>query len=65
MALVKARKVHTCDSCKKETIRIGDIYEYESFREPRFNDRDEQVGIEYVKICICKNCLDNGCSWEQ
>jgi len=47
--IVKARKDHECESCQ-QLIKKGELYELLKARIPKFDDKDNQIGIEFIKI---------------
>ena len=56
---IKARKTHQCDECKEMAIKKGDLYIFISWRAPRYDKDDNQIGIEYLQFKLCMKC-DNG-----
>lgn len=46
---VRSRKEHECESCLKPILK-GEIYDLLKCRVPRFDDKDNQIGIEYIQI---------------
>ena len=54
MRKVKARKEHICDC--KNIIKKGDIYFRYDARQPKYNEADKQIGIEYVNMFVCQGC---------
>ena len=51
----KARKRYVCDCCEK-TIQKGQKYRYQSYRWPRVDENDRQIGIEYAAF---RSCLEH------
>ena len=50
----KARKDYTCDQCS-HVIPTGTIYSYGTDRSPRYDDGDNQIGIEYTSWRVHEN----------
>lgn len=46
---IKARKEHHCDSCDG-IIKKGENYDLLDTRIPKFDDKDNQIGIEFFKL---------------
>ena len=53
--IVKARKDYKCAFCDSD-IKKGDHHQYGKTRTPKFDDNDDQIGIEYAEWRLC---LDN------
>lgn len=47
--IVKTRKAHNCNYCGNE-IPKGSNAEYFSFRVGRFDEKDNQIGVQYIKF---------------
>jgi hypothetical protein len=46
--IIKTRKDRLCDACG-ENIKKGEFCYFESFRVPRYDKNDKQIGVEYIK----------------
>jgi hypothetical protein len=57
---IKTRKEHICIGCNK-LIEKGSICQFMTFRSPKFNKDDIQIGIEYVKMWLHSDDLQ---CWE-
>ena len=53
--IITARKDWTCHSCDN-IIKKGDKYLYGEGRAPRYDEIDNQIGIQYYKYRICLSC---------
>ncbi len=53
MKIIKTRAVHKCSLCGFD-IKKGSLAEYEQWRAPKYDDNDNQIGIEYCKVWIHK-----------
>lgn len=53
---VKARKIHKCDECGINSIKKGDLYIFISWRSPKYDKDDNQIGIEYLQYKLCMKC---------
>jgi|ETNvirome_6_1000_1030641.scaffolds.fasta_scaffold00690_6 hypothetical protein len=51
---VKVRKEHKCTYCER-TIKKGELAGFISGRLPRYDEDENQIGIEYFKIYECNN----------
>jgi hypothetical protein len=49
---VKARKTYRCDFCES-IINKGDFHKHGKTRGPRFDEFDDQIGIEYLEWRLC------------
>ncbi len=45
-----------------ELMKKGDLVSYMEGKQPRYNDKDFQIGIEYYKFWMHKNS-DKNCTW--
>ncbi len=58
--IVRVRKDRICDACLKR-IKKGELCNFYSGRNPRYNDDDEQIGIEYFHGWLHRDsnaCMD-------
>lgn len=54
--IIICRKDHICDTCLKTVIKKGDKAQYDEFKFPKYDDKDNQIGIEYGKYYMCEPC---------
>lgn len=52
--IVRIRKDHDCAHCE-EIIKSGSNADFMSFRRPRHDEEDNQVGIWYERFYFCEN----------
>lgn len=53
--IVKIRKNNYCSCCDR-VIKIGETAFFKSFRSPKYDDDDTQIGIEYIRYYLCFQC---------
>lgn len=58
--IIKAIKNHSCEGCN-ELILKGEMYDLLSFRAPKFDEKDKQIGIEFIKIR--SHLAELNCHW--
>jgi uncharacterized protein YlaI len=54
--VVTCRKPHVCDTCQNTVIQKGDKAQYDEFRFAKYDDNDNQIGIQYGKYYMCEDC---------
>lgn len=53
--IVVTRKPHKCDFCDIE-IPKGSQTLFEEFKSPRYDDKDNQIGIVFNRFYMCNGC---------